>query len=155
VDVTASERRARKHRAVPRDGGRWIDGEEAGRYRIILMREDSMPPARGLGRRVLNGPPRPHRLFVVVVQWLEQPDSDGPATVRTVAELPLRKDVEWAGELFAGRGVCRWCASVATTRLTHTLYGKPQAGGDYLHARPPVSLKCGLLTSLTFPRPRR
>src|SRR6266550_6987348 len=59
-------------------GGRWIDGEEAGRYRIILMREDSMPPARGLGRRVLNGPPRPHRYFVVVVQWLEQPDPDGP-----------------------------------------------------------------------------
>ena len=103
-------------------GGRWIDGEEAGRYRIILMREDSMPPARGLGRRVLNGPPRPHRYFVVVVQWLEQPDPDGPATVRTVAELPLRKDVEWAGELSLGGVFGRWCASVATTRLTHTLY---------------------------------
>ena len=103
-------------------GGRSIDGEEAGRYRIILMREDSMPPARGLGRRVLNGPPRPHRYFVVVVQWLEQPDPDGPATVRTVAELPLRKDVEWAGELSLGGVFGRWCASVATTRLTHTLY---------------------------------
>jgi len=31
-------------------GGRWIDGEEAGRYRIILMREelDATRPRTGL-----------------------------------------------------------------------------------------------------------
>ena len=105
-------------------GGRWTEGGATGRYRIILTSEDSMPPARrrGLLSRVWNGVPRPRRYFFVVVQWLEEPDRDGAAVVRTTAELPLGKDVEWAGELALGAMFDRWCASVRTTRLTHTLY---------------------------------
>jgi hypothetical protein len=103
-------------------GGRWTEGETTGRYRIILIHEDSMPPARGGLNRVWNGPRRPHRYFTVIVQWLEQRDPDGPATVRTTAELPLMKEVEWAEELSLGGLFGRWCASVRTHRLTHTLY---------------------------------
>jgi hypothetical protein len=103
-------------------GGRWIEGDATGRYRILLTREDSTPSARGTLHRVWNGPRRPHRYFAVVVQWLEQPDAAGPATVRTALALPLREDVEEAGELSLGEMYGRWCASVRTTRLTHRLY---------------------------------
>ena len=97
-------------------GGRWIEGEgEAiGRYRIILTRDDSTTSKRRQ--------PRYGRPFVLVVQWLEQPDPNGPVAVRTAVELRLDKNVEWAGELSLAEVFGRWCASIETTRLTHTLY---------------------------------
>ena len=59
-------------------GGRWVDGQSNGSYRLILTE----------GLRRVPGYRRPMQRPRAYVQWLEE-NSDGSRTVRNIAELPI------------------------------------------------------------------